>query len=132
MSSLARTVPELIADRARERPKAPALSARSATGSHTEVLDYAELLRRADTAAEALRAAGVGRGAVVGVCTGRTVAAGVGLLAVLRSGAAYLPLDPDYPDSRLALFESPYWLERVEAENPELTLERLVAEGMAG
>jgi len=34
--------------------------------------------------------------------------------------------------SRLALFESPYWLERVENENPELTLDRLVAEGMAG
>ncbi len=34
--------------------------------------------------------------------------------------------------SRLALFESPYWLERVESENPELTLDRLVAEGMAG
>ena len=34
--------------------------------------------------------------------------------------------------SRLALFESPYWLERVEADNPELTLQRLVAEGMAG
>jgi peptide chain release factor 3 len=34
--------------------------------------------------------------------------------------------------TRLALFESPYWLERVEQENPELLLERLVAEGMAG
>lgn len=34
--------------------------------------------------------------------------------------------------SRLALFESPYWLERVESENPELRLDRLVAEGMAG
>ena len=34
--------------------------------------------------------------------------------------------------TRLALFESPYWLERVEAENPELMLGRLVAEGMAG
>jgi peptide chain release factor 3 len=34
--------------------------------------------------------------------------------------------------TRLALFESPYWLERVESENPELMLERLVAEGMAG
>jgi peptide chain release factor 3 len=31
-----------------------------------------------------------------------------------------------------ALFESPYWLARVESENPELTLERLVAEGTAG
>ena len=31
-----------------------------------------------------------------------------------------------------ALFESPYWLARVEAENPELTLDRLVAEGTAG
>jgi len=34
--------------------------------------------------------------------------------------------------TRLALFESPYWLDRVEEENPELVLERLVAEGMAG
>ena len=34
--------------------------------------------------------------------------------------------------TRLALFESPFWLERIEHENPELTLERLVAEGMAG
>ena len=31
--------------------------------------------------------------------------------------------------ARYALFESPYWLERVERENPELTLDRLVAEG---
>jgi peptide chain release factor 3 len=34
--------------------------------------------------------------------------------------------------TRLALFESPYWLERVEADHPELRLDRLVAEGMAG
>ncbi|MPY93387.1 MAG: peptide chain release factor 3 [Acidimicrobiia bacterium] len=34
--------------------------------------------------------------------------------------------------TRLALFESPYWLDRVEADHPELALERLVAEGMAG
>ena len=34
--------------------------------------------------------------------------------------------------TRFALFESPYWLERVEQENPELLLERLVAEGTAG
>jgi peptide chain release factor 3 len=31
-----------------------------------------------------------------------------------------------------ALFESPYWLARIEADNPELTLDRLVAEGTAG
>ena len=32
----------------------------------------------------------------------------------------------------LALFESPYWLDRVEADQPELRLDRLVAEGLAG
>ena len=32
----------------------------------------------------------------------------------------------------LALFESPYWLERLEDDQPELVLERLVAEGSAG
>jgi hypothetical protein len=34
--------------------------------------------------------------------------------------------------TRYALFESPYWLARVEAEHPALVLERLVAEGTAG
>ncbi|MFO1417364.1 MAG: AMP-binding protein [Methylotetracoccus sp.] len=45
---------------------------------------------------------GVGPERIVGVLGGRTVETVIGILAVLRAGGAYLPLDPDYPDERLA------------------------------
>lgn len=52
--------------------------------------------------ARALRRAGIGRGAVVGLCLPRSSELLVALLAVLKSGATYLPLDPTYPRERLA------------------------------
>jgi amino acid adenylation domain-containing protein len=62
---------------------------------------YAELDRRADVVAHELRGRGVGTGAVVGLLTDRTVEAMAALLGVLKAGAAYLPLDPRYPDDRI-------------------------------
>jgi len=67
-----------------------------------EHLSYAELDARADRAASALRAAGVRAGARVGVCLDRSPDLVVVLLAVLRAGAAYVPMDPSYPAERLA------------------------------
>ena len=52
--------------------------------------------------ARALREAGIGRGATVGLCLQRTPELLVALLAVLKAGAAYLPLDPSYPLERLS------------------------------
>ena len=49
-----------------------------------------------------LHATGVQPGQVVGVCLPRGVPLVAALLGVLRSGAAYLPLDPEYPPARLA------------------------------
>ncbi len=65
-------------------------------------LSYAALEARANGVAHALRAAGVRRGDLVGLYTGRTPALIVGLLGILKAGGAYLPLDPDYPAARLA------------------------------
>ncbi|MFD2169298.1 amino acid adenylation domain-containing protein [Tumebacillus lipolyticus] len=64
-------------------------------------LTYRQLSERADLMARELRRRGVSVGSVVGVCLERSVAMVVSLLAVLKAGAAYLPLDPEYPQERL-------------------------------
>ncbi|WP_343235536.1 non-ribosomal peptide synthetase [Streptomyces bauhiniae] len=64
-------------------------------------LDYASLDRRADRLARALAARAVGPGDVVGLHLGRSVDLAVGVLGVLKAGAAYLPLDPALPAERL-------------------------------
>jgi len=66
------------------------------------VLTYRELDERADLLAAGLRALGVVGGDRVGVCLERSAELVVALLAVLKSGATYVPLDPAYPADRLA------------------------------
>ena len=85
-------------------PEAVALTGPSLTqASAVEVSwAYAELNQRADELANYLRALGVGPEVLVAVCMERTVEMVVGLLAVLKAGGAYLPLDPAYPRERLA------------------------------
>ncbi|HEU4829902.1 MAG TPA: AMP-binding protein, partial [Gemmatimonadales bacterium] len=63
-------------------------------------LTYAELNARADAWARALRSHGIGRDAIVGLRTGRSPELVVGLLAVLKAGGAYLPLDLSLPPAR--------------------------------
>ena len=66
-------------------------------------LTYAELDAAAGRVAARLVAAGVGHGDLVGVAIDRSPETIVGFLAALKAGAAYLPLDPAYPDARLRL-----------------------------
>ena len=66
------------------------------------VLSYGELNARANRLARHLRALGVGAEAVVGVLARRSPEMLIALLAVLKAGGAYLPLDPAYPEERLA------------------------------
>jgi amino acid adenylation domain-containing protein len=67
-----------------------------------ERLTYGELNRRADKLARRLRRLGAGPESVVGVLFERSAELVVALLGVLKAGAAYLPLDPQYPPDRLA------------------------------
>jgi amino acid adenylation domain-containing protein/non-ribosomal peptide synthase protein (TIGR01720 family) len=67
-----------------------------------EALTYAELDARAGELAGRLIARGVGPGAVVAVAVPRSAELMVALLGVLKSGAAYLPVDVDYPADRVA------------------------------
>ncbi|MGE3315702.1 MAG: amino acid adenylation domain-containing protein [Planctomycetaceae bacterium] len=73
-----------------------------AVESHGSSLTYAELNRQANQLAHHLRTLGVGPETLVGICVNRSPQMLVGLLGILKSGGAYLPLDPDFPKSRLA------------------------------
>ena len=66
-------------------------------------LTYRELDNRAERLASRLRARGMSRDRLVGICVERSLEMIVGLLAILKSGSAYLPLDPEMPKARLEL-----------------------------
>jgi len=66
------------------------------------VISYGELDRRVDVLAGWLRAHGIGPERTVGLALDRTPDLVIGILAILRSGGAYLPLDPTYPEDRLS------------------------------
>jgi amino acid adenylation domain-containing protein len=74
---------------------------RSAPADRGESLTFGALNARANRLARRLRQLGAGPETVVAVCAERSTALVVGLLAVLKAGGAYLPLDPDYPPERL-------------------------------
>ncbi|MBK8743127.1 MAG: amino acid adenylation domain-containing protein [Betaproteobacteria bacterium] len=89
------TVDELVGAQAARTPLRRALSQGAAE------LSYAELEARANRLSRSLRARGARRGQCVGLCVERGIAMVVTQLAILKSGAAYVPLDPSYPPERL-------------------------------
>ena len=84
----------LIEERARRTPHAVAVIAGDVS------LDYQALDRRANRLAHQLVAEGVGPEDRVGVMVDRSADAVVAMLGVLKAGAAYVPIDPGYPDER--------------------------------
>ena len=87
---------QLFERQARRSPEAPALVFRGRRWS------YRQLDRLANRLAHRLRRLGVRRGVRVGLCVERSPEMVWGLLGILKAGGAYLPLDPDYPEERLA------------------------------
>jgi non-ribosomal peptide synthetase-like protein len=71
-----------------------------------EQMTYGELERRANQLARFLRSRGVRRGDCVGLWLPRSLDAHVALLGILKSGAAYVPLDPEYPAERASFILS--------------------------
>jgi amino acid adenylation domain-containing protein/non-ribosomal peptide synthase protein (TIGR01720 family) len=90
------TVAELLSEQARAHPD------RTALVFGTERVSFAELDRRICRLARALLSRGAAPERVVALGLPRSIDMVVALFAVLRTGAAYLPLEPDQPDDRLA------------------------------
>ncbi|MFD4672027.1 amino acid adenylation domain-containing protein [Lentzea sp. NPDC058450] len=94
-SSVAETLPELFEARVRAMPDAVAV-----TDGATS-LTYAELNSAANRLARRLVAEGAGPGRFVALVLPRSAELVVAVLAVLKAGAAYVPIDPDYPEQRI-------------------------------
>ncbi|NCS37561.1 MAG: amino acid adenylation domain-containing protein [Microcystis aeruginosa BS13-10] len=86
---------QLIEEQAERTPDAVAVVFES------QQLTYAELNSRANQLAHYLRSLGVETEVIVGLCVERSLDMIVALFGILKAGAAYLPLDPEYPQQRL-------------------------------
>ena len=98
--SVPATLPSLFAAQAARTPDAVAVVFEDRS------LTYAALDAHSNRLASHLRGLGVGPETVVGLCVERSPEMVVGLLGILKAGAAYLPLDPNYPRERLAFMLS--------------------------
>jgi amino acid adenylation domain-containing protein len=103
---------ELFEARVQRSPDAVALV------DSQQTLTYAELNRRANRWARALRRLGAGPERFVGILLDRSADMVAALLAVLKSGAAYVPLDPTYPADRLALIAADARIDVLLTETP--------------
>lgn len=90
------SIPALFDAQVARTPRAVALVGVDRT------LAYAQLERAANRLAHALIDAGVGPGAVVALLLARSIPATIAILAVLKTGAAYLPIDTQHPSARIA------------------------------
>ena len=68
-----------------------------------EQFTYGELLRRTNQLANYLRNSGIGKDSLVGLCVERSFNMLIGAIAIQKAGGAYIPLDPNFPSSRLEL-----------------------------
>ncbi len=93
---LSQTLPHLFSAQAARTPQAIAVQ------FGAEQLTFAELDARSNQLARYLQERGAGRETHVALCLDRSLDLVVSLLAVLKAGAAYLPLDPGYPKDRSA------------------------------
>lgn len=89
------SIPQLIAEQVCTNPDAVAVIVDG------EEMSYAQLWARAGAVAGGLRVAGVRLGHPVGLCCERSTELVIGMLGILRAGAAYVPLDPAYSAERL-------------------------------
>ncbi len=95
--SLAQSVTQFFEDQVRQHPEAIAFICDG------KELCYGELNRRANQLASFLKTLGIRPEKLVGICLERSFDFVVALLGVFKAGGAYLPLDPTYPEERLAV-----------------------------
>jgi amino acid adenylation domain-containing protein len=90
------TLPRLFEEQAAKTPDRVAVVCEDAS------VTFGELDQRANRVARHLRAIGVKKDVLVGLCVGRSIDMLVGLVGILKAGGAYVPLDPAFPRDRLA------------------------------
>ncbi len=98
------SIPALFAEQVRRAPEAAAVTAADAssnTGPGGRSWTYRELDEASNRLAHLLSGRGAGPGERVALLLPRTAEAVVAILAVLKTGAAYLPIDPAHPDARI-------------------------------
>lgn len=113
-------------------------SEKSALECNGQSLTYRELHEQANRLAGQIRQQGAGPGSVVGVMLDRTTDLVVSILAVLKAGAAFLPLDPAFPHDRLAfmltdsganlLLTSARYAGRLNTATPEIRVETVLSQ----
>ena len=96
-----RTIPDLVSLQAARTPGEVAVILPAQNGHGAKQITYRELDVLSNRLAHRLRALGVGRQALAGVCMERSVDMVVALLAVLKAGGAYVPMDPHLAGERL-------------------------------
>lgn len=94
------TLGELIAAQVASHPEATAVICEHDYSFGSPFLTYAQLDDKADRLARRLRDSGVGPGDIVALMVERSFAMAIGIFAILKAGAAYLPLSPDNPPER--------------------------------
>ena len=82
-------------EQVRRTPNNPALT------FNDQTLTYQELNERANSLAFVLRNSGITSNSIIGIMTNRSFEMIISILAVLKSGGAYIPIDPDYPQDRI-------------------------------
>ncbi len=106
----------LIARTCRETPQ------KIAVLDQHESQTYAELNTKSNELANYLRSLGIGKGDLVGLCCDRNVDLPMLLVGIMKSGAGYVPLDPDYPVDRLTYMVEDSAVKHVVANTNQLHL----------
>ena len=106
------TVVERIASMARNHPDHAALA------TEDDTLTYGDMWQKVESLARHYSDRGVGRGDRVGVMIPRSIDLIVAILAIMRAGAAYVPLDPGYPRRHLELLIDQARLAAIVSNNP--------------
>ena len=102
-----------LSNSARQHAERRAVVTRDPASGRLSSLSYAELESQSNQLARALRQRAIGRGKTIGICLPRDERLLLAQWAALKSGAAYVPLDPGYPDQRLAMMAQDAGIELV-------------------
>ena len=96
LSAEAKKLTDWFRQAAEANPDAPAVTAGETT------LTYRELHEESNRLAHRLQKQGIGKGSVAALFVKRSCEMAAGILGILKAGAAYLPIDPEYPEDRIA------------------------------